>query len=277
MQCGCGIMLNRLNYITFSRHKVYICYFDESGDPGVPSATLISPTNWFVLGCVVVEDIDWLDTLNNLVELRRKLRDEHGLPPREELKGSHFLSGEGIFKDRGIGRRRRMRVYRFIMNFQSSLPIRVFSVAVEKQKSAARGWDPQYCAWTFALQRLDTLCRKTDERCMIFPDEGYGWFIRKIIRAHRRHQKIPKHYGPGTISLPTSRILEDPNDRKSYESYFVQLADLNAYSSHRSKYIDPVKGMPRDMWDSLSTEVNDIRLIEVNEVRGGPPGIVKYP
>lgn len=263
---------------SYRRPKVYICYFDESGDPGIPSATLNSPTNWLVLGCILVHDGDWLDTLNSLVDLRRKLRDDHGLPVREELKGSHFLSGEGIFQDKGIGLKRRMRIYRFIMNYQSSLPIQTFSVAVEKQKAAARGWKPLYCAWTFALQRLDTLCRKTtDGRCMIFPDEGYGIFIRKLVRKKRRHQTIPKHYGPGSIHLPTSRILEDPNIRKSYESYFVQLADINAYASHRSKYIDPISNMPRDMWDSLATEVNDIRLIEVNEVRGGPPGIVRYP
>jgi len=258
-------------------NKVYICYFDESGDPGIPSATLNSPTNWFVLGCVLMQDSDWLDTLNALVDLRRELKSNHGLPVRGELKGTHFLSGKGIFKGRGIGLERRMRIYRFIMNYQSGLPIKTFSVAVEKQKAAEKGWEPQYCAWTFALQRLDTLCRKADDRCMIFPDEGYGLFIKKLMRAHRRHQRIPKHYGPGTIPLPISRILEDPNIRKSYESYFVQLADMNAYASHRSKYINPFNGMPRDMWDSLSTEINDIRLIEVTEVRGGPPGIVKYP
>lgn len=51
---------------------MYICYFDESGDPGIPSATLKSPTNWFVLGCVLMHDSDWLDTLNALVDLRRE-------------------------------------------------------------------------------------------------------------------------------------------------------------------------------------------------------------
>lgn len=259
------------------RRKVYICYFDESGDPGVPSATLKSPTNWFVLNCVLMCDTDWFDALNTVLDLRRTLKNKHGLPVRGELKGAHFLSGEGIFEGKGIGLRRRMRIYRFIMNYQSGMPIKTFSVAIEKQKAATKDWEPQRCAWTFALQRLDTLCRKTDDRCMIFPDEGYGLFIKGLMRSHRRHQIIPKHYGPGTIPLPTTRVLEDPNIRKSHESYFIQLADLNAYASHRSKYIDPVNRMPRDMWDSLSTEVSDIRLIEVNEVRGGPPGIVKYP
>lgn len=262
---------------------MYICYFDESGDAGVASATLSPPTNWFVLACVLIQDSDWLDVLDQLIALRRKLRDDKGLPPREELKGSHFRSGKGIFRDKGIAWHERMAIYRDIMNFQSSIPIKTFAVAIEKQPASTKGWNPRYCAWTFALQRLDTFCRKTkdgkpkDEHCMIFPDEGHGFFIRRRIRAMRRYHHVPKHYGPGTFTLPTSRILEDPNDRKSLESYFIQLCDLNAYACHRSKYIEPIVNMHTIMWDNLLTPMDDARLLEVNKVRGGPPGIVKYP
>ena len=73
--------------------RVYICYFDESGDPGVPSSTLNSPTNWFVLGCVLMRDTDWRDALDATIDLRRTLKTKYGLPVRGELKGSHFLSG----------------------------------------------------------------------------------------------------------------------------------------------------------------------------------------
>jgi hypothetical protein len=176
-----------------------------------------------------------------------------------------------------------MILYKDIMNFQSSIPIKTFAVAIEKQPASRKGWNPRYCAWRFAIQRLDTFCRKNqdgthkDERCMIFPDEGHGFFIRKIIRAMRRFHHVPKHYGPGTLTIPTSRILEDPNDRKSHESYFIQLCELNAYACHRSKYIEPIINMDTTMWDELQTSVDDVRLLEVNKIRGGPPGIVKYP
>lgn len=256
---------------------MFLCYFDESGDAGVPSATLRPPTRWFVLNCVLVYETAWLDVLDELVALRKDLRVNYGLPPREELKGCHFRNGRGIFAGRGIGRTQRMDIYRFIMNFQSSLPIKTFSVAVQKQQAAAKGWDPRYCAWTFALQRLDKMCRDEDDRCSIFPDEGHGFFIRQRIRSMRRYHHIPKHYGPGSLRLPISRILEDPNDRKSEASYFVQLADLNAYATHRSLYIEPIRKMPQNIWDNLSTPLDDARLLEVNAVRGGPPGIVKYP
>lgn len=256
---------------------MYLCYFDESGDAGVPSASLNPPTTWFVLNGLVIDDADWLGVLDALVTLRKQLRDNYGLPPRDELKGVHFRSGKGIFRGRGIARPKRMKIYRSIMNFQSTLPVTTFSVAVAKQAAAAKGWDPRFCAWTFALQRLDTICRKGDDRCIIFPDEGHGFFIRQRIRAMRRYHYIPKHYGPGSFQLPTSRVIEDPNDRKSQDSYFVQLADLTAYASHRSAYIHPVRKMATDVWDNLHTASGDARLLAVNKQRGGPPGIVKYP
>ncbi|MBI4215783.1 MAG: DUF3800 domain-containing protein [Chloroflexi bacterium] len=163
------------------------------------------------------------------------------------------------------------------MNSQASLPIKTFSIAVQKQQASTKGWDPRYCAWTFAFQRLDTMCRKQNDRCIIFPDEGHGFFIRQRIRSMRRYHQIPRHFGPGSFPLPIVRIIEDPNDRRSEDSYFVQLADMNAYASHRSLNVCPVRKMPNDMWDSLSTVGGDARLLEVNAVRGGPPGIVKYP
>lgn len=81
------------------------------------------------------------------------------------------------------------------------------------------------------------------------------------------------HWGNGSHEFRTERILEDPNQRKSKESYFIQLADWNALAAHRSSYIDPRLTMPDDLWDIL----DPVLLHEVNRVTGGPPGIVKYP
>lgn len=232
---------------------------------------------WFVLNCVFVHEADWLDTLNSLVELRRHLRDTYHILPREELKGSHFRNGKGAFDGLNIGRRDRMDIYREIMNYQSSLPIKTFAVAINKEPAAKRGWDIRHCAWTFALQRLDRNARQEADWCSVYPDEGHGFFIRQRIRSMRRYNHIPSHYGPGSIRMPTERILEDPNDRRSQDSYFVQLADLNAFAAHRSAHIHPRSKMDRDVWDALQTAFGDARHLKVNSLKGGPPGIVVYP
>jgi hypothetical protein len=256
---------------------MYICYFDESGDSGLRVPPL-KHHSWFILNCIIVKEIDWLETLNLLVKMRQYLRDEHGLPVRSELKGVWFKTGEGIFSGLNIKRRDRMEIYKWIMEYESTLPILTFSVAINKSYALDRGWNVRYCAWDFALNRLNVACCKTEEKCVLYPDDGQGMFITRCVRSMRRHNYVPKRYGPGSLRLPTERILEDPSDRKSICSYYVQMADLNTYATHRSIYIDPVNKMKRDMWDVLGSPVNDIRLLAVNENTGGwPPGIKTYP
>jgi hypothetical protein len=252
---------------------LYLCYFDESGDAG----TINSPTDWFVLNCIAVHENEWLNTLDSLVQLRRNLRDNYDLPPRQELKGYHFRNGKGIFNKLNIGRKTRVDIYTQIMNLESTLPIKTFTIAVHKDQAKTRGWDVRYCAWTFAFQRIHNMCSHDDERCIVFPDEGHGFFIRQRIRSMRRYHQVQSHFSPGSIQLRVDRILEDPNDRRSQDSYFIQLADLNAFASHRSKYISPIRKFSPDIWDQLSTPAGDARLLVVNSLRGGPPGIVKYP
>ena len=107
---------------------------------------------------------------------------------------------------------------------------------------------------------------------MIFPDEGHAVFIRKLLRQVRRFQMIHGHYG-GLRNIPVTRIVEDPHDKHSQDSFFTQVADWNAYAAHRSSYVDPIRRVPGDLWDRLGATL----LLDVNKVKGGPPGIVRWP
>ena len=251
---------------------MYFAYFDESGDSGVTD----SPTAWFVLNGVLVRETVWLATLNSLITLRKSLRDRHGIAPRDELKGSHFRNGKGAFRGLGISRQARMDIYEDVLQFESQLDIKTFSIAIHKSRAAGKGWDARNAAWTFALQRLHTFCLEQQDYTAIFPDEGHGFFIRQRVRHMRRFNVVPKHFGPGSIDFKVERILEDPSDRCSEDSYFVQMADLNAYATHRSEYIDPRKSARSTLWDALASPTGDVRLREVNRIKGGPTGIVKY-
>ncbi|HDM75204.1 MAG TPA: DUF3800 domain-containing protein [Deltaproteobacteria bacterium] len=249
---------------------MFLAYLDESGDSGISN----SPTRFFVLACVLVHDQNWLNTLNSLIDLRRTLKRNYGIPIRQELKGKHFKNGHGAFESLSISLNRRLKIYEEVLEFQSQcLDIKTFAIAIEKGMAYQRGWsDPRLAAWTFALQRINRFCQDYREKALIFPDEGHGFFIRTRLRHMRRYHKIPSYFGTEAIDFPTDFIVEDPNERVSHRSFFVQLADWNAYAAHRSRYVDP-KGMIDDLWDELKS----VRLYEVNALRGGPPGIVKYP
>jgi hypothetical protein len=248
---------------------MYAAYFDESGDSGLNA----SPTTFFVLACVLVHEATWLGALDALIELRRDLRTGHGIATRPEIKGKHFKNSRGVFRSIGWSLEQRMDLYRRLLRYQDErLPIRVFAVAVDKRRAKLKGWESRQAAWTFALQRINRFCGD-EEHVMVFPDEGHTYFIRRLMRQMRRFHVIRAHWGDRKIGFPLVRVLEDPNERSSVDSYFVQLADWNAYAAHRSQYVDPKPKVPSDLWDELGATL----LLEVNRVRGGPPAIVRYP
>jgi len=247
---------------------MYLAYLDESGDAGLRT----SPTTHFVLACVLVHESSWLETLDSLVRLRRDLKSSYGIPTRPEIKAIDFRRGRWPLTALGWSRQRRMDLYRELLRCQNRMNIRTFAVAIEKAGAATRGWDARSAAWTFTLQRINRFCGD-EEWAMIFPDEGHGFFIRNRLRAMRRYHNVPKHWGEGTTSFRIQRIVEDPNDKKSQDSYFIQLADWNAYAAHRSGYVAPLQSIPDNLWDELGA----VLIKEVNNVRGGPPGLVLYP
>jgi Protein of unknown function (DUF3800) len=251
---------------------MFMAYFDESGDSGL----IKSPTRFFVLSCVLVHQDHWLSTLDRLIDMRRQIKKQHGVSTRPEIKATDMRRGRGPLLDLRWSLERRMAFYRDLMRFQAVelTDIACFSIAIEKAPAfARRKEDIRETAWTYAMQRVDRFCKENNDKAMIFPDEGHGRLVKTIIRRMRRHHRAPRHFGSGSISVPTERIIEDPNDRQSHDSYFIQLADWNAFACHRSQYVDPKPHVPDDLWD----ELGDCRLLAVNKVTGGPPGIVVYP
>jgi len=268
------------NYTT-RRRFVYLCYFDESGITGTPHRKQKN-ADWFVLNCTMVIETDWLTVLNALVQLRKVLFSKYGILPRSELKGRDFRDGGGAFDGLKIPRKTRMDIYKEILNWETTVPISTFSIAVNKKGAVANGWsEAMYCAWNFMLNRLHVKCapQNDDERFSMFPDKGHATKVIRWVRTMRRFNRVPSHYGPSSLPLRIERVIEDPSFRDSKSSYFVQIADMNAYASHRSKYVQPVRKMNSALWDELNTSFGDARNLEVNKnVRGKrPPGIKIYP
>lgn len=249
----------------------HLAYFDESGDSGLVN----SPTRYFVLACVLVPESTWMANLDLLIRLRKGLRDRYGVPTRQELKSTDIRRGRGPLTGLHFSPSDRQRLFKRLMLWQDRTMIGLnnFAVVMDKALCAARGREPRETAWEFALQRVDTFCRKADSKAILFPDEGHGPFIKRLTRRKRRFQKIPGRFG-GTLSIPLERVLEDPNDRRSHDSYFIQLADWNAYAALRSSHVEPrAPGVDPTAWDALGGTL----LTHVNRVRGGPPGIVLWP
>lgn len=247
---------------------MYFAYFDESGDTGMTD----SPTGTFVLSCVLLHDRDWLSALDQTIAFRRYLRDNFHIAPRSELKASWLVHNKGDIRASGLSYPGRLAAYRAVMRFQRKIGVfKVFSVLIDKSKIAKRPADVREIAWRYAVQRLERFGTSSKDNLHVLPDEGHGEFIRKKIRLMRRFNQVPSAFGGAALERNAENIVEDSSDRRSHESYFIQLADLNAYASFRKVF--PGATFGEDVWDELGNS----RVLEVNSLRGGPAGIVVWP
>ena len=253
---------------------MYLAYFDESGDSGVTAA---SPTRFYVIACVLIHEAVWLDALDLLVRIRRRLKTVFGIYVTPEIKATDFRWGSGPLQHLKWSAAQRADLFCRLLSIENRLNVQSFAVAINKAKlqKLHPGRDPREVAWQYTLQRVDTFCRKQDERAALFPDAGHGFFIRSMVRRLRRHQVITGHFG-GALNIKADRIIEDPSDRHSHDSYSVQLADWNAFAAHRSQYVVPKTSDFAGAWDQLGPS----RLLAVNRFRHGvssAPAIVQYP
>jgi hypothetical protein len=209
------------------------------------------------------------------------MRSQWGIPATAELKAAKILRPGGIFYKLGLSKQDRMEVYRTVMAFQrAEKAYTVFAVCIDKMRLNNRNYDPRTWAWQLALERIHNFAGSggNDDLVALFPDAGHGYFIRRMVRKMRRHHTVGSAFMPGMrLKAQATRVVEDPSDRDSKQSYFIQLADLNAYAALR--WLHPTtKQFGQEMWDELGAA----RLLAVNKLRGGPqatrpPGIKVYP
>ncbi len=247
---------------------MFFAYFDESGDTGNQQ----SPTRVFALSCVLIHDRDWLAALDATIAFRRFLADHFHISPRSELKATWLVHNKGDMRESGLSYSGRLAAYRAAMRFQRKAELfRSFSVLIDKTRISTPSADVREIAWRYALQRLERFGTGSEENLHVLPDEGHGDFIRKKIRLMRRFNHVPSAFGGGTLGRNAVNIVEDSSDRRSRESFFIQLADLNAYAAYRKVF--PSTTFGGEVWDELGAA----RVLEVNSLRGGPPGIVVWP
>ena len=223
---------------------------------------------------MLIHDRHWYDCLNELLSFRRFLRSNFGIRVHDEIKAQFLLRRSGPLTKSTLSFPARIRIYELFMRLQPKLgTVRTFAVSVNKARVKNQSAvDPREMAWRMAIQRIERWGNDQDENVMLFPDEGHGKFIKRKLRQMRRFSIVPSAYGTGTLSRPTTNIIEDPSDRLSHESYFVQLADLNAYAAYRR--VHPHPKFPTLMWEHLGAS----RIEDVHKVRGGAaPGLVSWP
>ncbi|MBL1278490.1 MAG: DUF3800 domain-containing protein [Ectothiorhodospiraceae bacterium] len=74
-----------------------------------------------------------------------------------------------------------------------------------------------------------------DDRGLLIVDQTDKFKPRNLSRKMRRYNPIPSMFGNSTLPSPITTLVEDAVHRNSQHSYFIQLADVNAYFLFQSQ------------------------------------------
>lgn len=212
---------------------MFLVYVDESGDIGLTN----SPSNYFCLSAIVIHESHWQTTLDSIISFRKDLRIRYGFKLREEIHSSHFIHKPGDFQR--IAKSLRLRLLRDVLDFQATLPnYQILNVVINK-KNKQEGSDIFNLAWQTLIQRIEnTLYYKNfigssnvNDSALLFVDKTDEIKLQHLTRRMRRYNPVPNSFsmGFGYRMLPIRLIIEDAVHRDSAHSYFIQLADVNAY------------------------------------------------
>jgi Protein of unknown function (DUF3800) len=230
----------------------------------------------------MVDASAWTSTFNQLIAYRRWVRSKFGIPVRAEIKANYLLRNGGTLRENPLSDRARFSLYRSFLRLQSKLGLDVFAVVIDKEKASSKFSSARPAsdvAWEYLLQRLERRATKSNPKreIMLIHDEGDELTVRKRARKARRAGTAGSAFGSGLLKRPFTHLIDDPVPRLSHQSYFLQLADLNAYAAFRRLYPPPnrpVQIVPQSMWDELgSARFRPVRSL----YRGGPVGIVPGP
>lgn len=214
---------------------MYLIYADESGDCGLVN----TPSDYFILGSLVIHELRWKQILDELINFRRYLNQQFGFKSREEFHAAKFITHPGSLI-RISKWDRLVMIRKYAEKLRSLSDINVFSVIVNKA-----GKPPNYDvfenAWKTLIQRFENTLfhhnfrgpvnADTDQRGMIIADHTDDKKLRDLLRRMRYYNPITNQpqYGPGYRDKPIQYIIEDPSFRSSDQSYFVQSVDLVAF------------------------------------------------
>lgn len=212
---------------------MYIMYVDESGDTGLVN----SPTRYFALSGLTVHESRWRDLLNQLVAFRRTMRAVHGLPLRTEIHASEYIRRPPIA---GIEKHTRLTILRQTLDELAKISyVSITNVIVDKQ-----GKEPDYdvfsSAWRVLFQRFENTIgygnffgSHKNDKGIVVVDNTDGRRLTRLMRRMAVCNPVPGMSGMPTRNLPILRIIEDPHNKDSSDSYFIQACDVAAYFLHQ--------------------------------------------
>lgn len=204
---------------------MYIAYFDESGDDGLPGSSDV-----FALSSVYMKDLDWQANYQMLVKFRKDLQKEFGLPIKTEIHTKQLVLNKRPYTDYGWGDSVRLDILTRFLEVVAQLKLRIINTVIVKQNIILTDYPILEKALTYNVTRIENdLVKNADPkntRFMIITDEGRVGKMTQTTRQIQRYNPIPSKFERGKfLKREIKLLIEDPFGKNSSESYFLQISD----------------------------------------------------
>jgi hypothetical protein len=201
-----------------------LIYIDDSGDD---SATAYS--------ALCIHEAKWRECFRMIRELRRDFKRRYGLFVRKELHATELVAGRGHLSDTVVTKHQRSLVFRETIQMVSKMPSMMIPNACDRKSEKMRLFER-------LVNRLNRTLDAQGEHGLLFIDQGNEVEYTRLIRRMGVFNPIPSRFGTwigtgeATKNIPVSRLIEDPVFKESSSSFFIQCADLVAFSLLRKEY-----------------------------------------
>ena len=261
---------------------MYIAYYDESGDDGYQKYS--SPL--FVLSAIYLHYLNWKDVFKNISEFRKQLKKDFNLPIKMEFHTKYFILNKNPYKKLQISDDDRLLIIELFCELISNLEISIINVVINKKNILSQDYNVLDNALTYSIQRIENDLNKIDplKKFMIITDQGRIGKMRMTARKIQKINFIPSKYNVKPYRKEIKSLIEDPLQKDSKESYFIQLADLAAsiiyiYSVYKLKVGKISKRMPKNinMKSTIGLMEKLKGSLNLYASKSDPYGVVYYP
>ncbi len=194
---------------------MHLVYIDDSKDgKAICFSALIIPAE------------RWLEGFNQLLAMRRTMKERGGIYIKQELHATDWVGGRGNVSNRTIVRVERVQIFNWVLRHIVNLPdIQILNAFGSRSKEDE--------LFKRLIQRVENNVSKINSHAIILSDEGKNYDA--LLRKMRRFNYIPSAKGAwadGSTSknIPAEHVIEDIIYRDSKRSFFIQAADFCAFS-----------------------------------------------
>lgn len=237
----------------------YIYYIDESYS--------FDKRMW-IYSAIGIPSMQWRTVFDRIKLMRKTMKQEFKIPLYKELHATKFVNGHGDYGPMATKPVRAdifARILRYIASMQL-LGIHVIS---------SRNCEKYRCLERL-LNRIECTMKNNSCKAILFFDAGNEIDTKKMVRKMCVINGIPSKYGGwgnGDLckNIPLDSVVCDAQFADSEKDYFIQIADLIAYSL-LCKYV-PSKCVGRYALENAYDFLEPILLKQA--CRKNPLGIVE--